>query len=242
MNSCEICFSGGAALPLAHHHILQGMVYGIIERGGDSAFLHDEGYRSGNGRNFKLFCFSSLRGRKTVANGRINFEYRIYLDVRGVSDEFCSAFERGLEQCGNVKLGGCMLTVASWRNTDPPAFTSSMDIQMLSPLTVYATAEKKTFYFTPLEDHFQTAINQNFRNKYKAYYGAEPEGGIRLTPMRVGAHDKYVTRYKNTMITAWRGIYRLEGVPEHLRFLYYAGLGGKNSEGFGLWEPVDLTY
>ncbi|MBC7189418.1 hypothetical protein H5U35_04285, partial [Candidatus Aerophobetes bacterium] len=43
-----------------------------------------------------------------------------------------------------------------------------------------------------------------------------------------------------TLIKGWMGTYRLEGNPELIKFSYDAGLGAKNSQGFGMYEVVNL--
>ena len=48
--------------------------------------------------------------------------------------------------------------------------------------------------------------------------------------------DKYFTKYKNFFIEAWYGLYLLEGNADYLSFLYDAGLGSKNAQGFGMFE------
>ncbi|MDR3259718.1 MAG: CRISPR-associated endoribonuclease Cas6 [Fusobacteriaceae bacterium] len=241
MNAYEICLSGGASIPLANHHMLQAMIYNIITHNGDDiSFFHDTGYKTENGRKFKLFCFSSLRGKKIIADRKIIFEDKIYLDVRSISDDFCTYFEKGLEGNSTVTLGEQELSIKTLRKVQSPVLKASVVVQMLSPITVYASTDSESYYFSPIENDFSIAVNNNFQNKYKAYYGYAPDGNIHLSSLQVLTKDKYVTHFKNTMITAWRGVYLLKGSPEHIQFLYYTGLGGKNSAGFGLWSPVEL--
>ena len=47
--------------------------------------------------------------------------------------------------------------------------------------------------------------------------------------------DKVVTRYKDTWLTGWTGRYALSSAPETLTFLYNAGLGQRNTAGFGIF-------
>jgi len=42
--------------------------------------------------------------------------------------------------------------------------------------------------------------------------------------------------YKGFIIKGWMGKFRLRGNPELIKFSYEAGLGAKNSQGFGMWE------
>jgi len=48
-----------------------------------------------------------------------------------------------------------------------------------------------------------------------------------------------VTVFKGTRITAWNGIYEIVCPPDYLKFLYDAGIGAKNSQGFGMFESVE---
>ena len=51
--------------------------------------------------------------------------------------------------------------------------------------------------------------------------------------------DKYVTKYNDFYITGWQGIYELSGKREYLEFLYYVGIGERNSQGFGMFEIIE---
>jgi CRISPR-associated endoribonuclease Cas6 len=51
---------------------------------------------------------------------------------------------------------------------------------------------------------------------------------------------KRLERYKGTWIEGWVGRFLLEGPSELLRLALEAGLGAKNSQGFGYVVEVDL--
>jgi len=55
----------------------------------------------------------------------------------------------------------------------------------------------------------------------------------------VREQDLKVIRYKGTIIKGWMGKYRLTGKPELLTVALDAGLGAKNSQGFGCCEVVE---
>jgi CRISPR-associated endoribonuclease Cas6 len=90
-------------------------------------------------------------------------------------------------------------------------------------------------------------MNNNFTRKYHAFTGHQPESTISILARAVGIQDKYVTRYKKVpvaggkdiYIIGWRGEYELRGYPEYLDFLYYCGLGARNSDGFGMFEMLN---
>jgi CRISPR-associated endoribonuclease Cas6 len=63
--------------------------------------------------------------------------------------------------------------------------------------------------------------------------------GFTFTPVEVQERDFKVVRYKGTIIKGWMGKYRLTGEPRFLEIALSAGLGSKNSQGFGCCELVE---
>ena len=234
-------------MELLYHHEVQSLLY-TLQRGGDGegAQYHNEGFHNkgfhdeGLGtRQYKLFTFSTLRGRNMIANKRIIFNEVIYLDVRSVRGCLCDQLELALKENPAVELCGQALTVKSIKTTELIITEDKLNIRMLSPLEVHTTGESKySYYFTPLDKDFNEHINANFQRKWAAYTGNRPVSDITLTAVNVGARDKYVTTYKSTHINAWRGEYLLTGNPEYLNFLYYCGLGARNASGFGMFEVI----
>ncbi|MDN5332516.1 MAG: CRISPR-associated endoribonuclease Cas6 [Tepidanaerobacteraceae bacterium] len=45
--------------------------------------------------------------------------------------------------------------------------------------------------------------------------------------------------YKDVIIKGWMGVYILKGDPVLLKIAYDAGLGSKNSQGFGCFEILE---
>ena len=236
MKNISITFSAPAlSIPINYHHEVQSLIYRLLSSE-NGINWHDCGAAYGS-RQYKLFTFSSLRGHKKIAEGRINFERLVYLDVRSVREDFCDALLKALKQNPPLILCGQPLAIESLKTGGALITADDLQIKMLSPLTLHQTDEAGvTYYYTPLDVEFAGQINENFRRKYIAFSEEEPSGGIKIIPSRVSARDKYVTTYKGIHITAWRGEYQLLGRPEYLNFLYYCGVGARNSEGFGMFE------
>ena len=88
---------------------------------------------------------------------------------------------------------------------------------------------------SPEDRYFPALLNENFRRKYCAAFGREPDTDIQIG--RVARPRKYVTQYRREIyITAWYGEFSLRGAPEALDFLYQTGLGSRNSQGFGMFD------
>jgi CRISPR-associated endoribonuclease Cas6 len=122
--------------------------------------------------------------------------------------------------------------------TDKTVEEEEILIRMNSPICAYQTDSLtgRTYFCHPEDDTFEELINVNFRHKYEACYGVKPAGEIGIIPVHLGSRDKYVTKYKNFYITAWKGDYLLVGERKYLDFLYQTGVGSKNSQGFGMFD------
>lgn len=245
MKSISLAFDASTLnIPFSYHHQVQGLIYGLLD-GGGGGLMHDQSIDSGK-RQYKLFTFSSLRGGKVSQDRKaLLFDRSVFLDVRSVRSEFCDALLDGLDKSKSFYLFGQHLNLRSVEVKEAPIKQSELRIKMLSPLTVHRTNENHfTHYFSPLDPDFGEEIHRNFARKYHAFTGEMPTSGITITASAVSSKDKYVTLYKKAdstggkdiYITGWRGEYELKGRPDYLTFLYYCGLGARNSDGFGMFE------
>lgn len=203
-----------------------------------SAFLHDHGYVEEN-RPFRLFVYSLLEGKYEVKPPHIIFSENITFELRSPMNAFCDIFylslmhrERFFLNKQEIFLTGCVATKRSISE-------DNVTVRTLSPICMNRTVDGKTVYLSPDDGNFSEYLNNNFLRKYRAATDSDPTGGISVEPVSVGDKDKYVTKFDNRIyVTAWKGIYRILGSPENLNFLYDCGLGGKNSQGFGMVEQA----
>ena len=230
------------SLPLSYHHIIQGIIYRLASSDPAlSSQLHNDGNTFEN-RAYKLFCFSSLHGKSRVESGRIVFFEELHFEVRSVNRHLIEVLEKSINDNG-ITFGERNVKAEYVKKSERVIREREIDIVMISPVTVHRTdpATKNRVFYNPLDREFAELINDNFRRKYEAYAGIPPKDSIRIETMAVSARDKYVTKFKSRYITAWRGIYSLKGEPGLLTFLYDTGIGSNNSQGFGMFELVDLN-
>lgn len=231
------------SLPLGHHAALQGLIYHLLGQSPEYAdFLHDIGYKDG-AHSFKLFVFSTLKGRHTIEEGRIVYYDRIDLEIRSPKSEFCKILMESLQENPSAELMHQPIELmecafSKYRITD-----EKIDIRMLSPLTLsttyYEGEKKKTLYLSPNDDAFTDALLHNTVSKYKAAFYADLPGSLTLDILSLTDRDRYTTKFNNRIyITGWNGSYRLSGDPDVLTFLYDAGLGSRNSQGFGMFGMI----
>lgn len=231
-------------LPISNHSTLQGFIYRILSYApGYSAFLHEMGYGE-DPRDFKLFVFGRIEGKYRVHLPEITYYDQIAIEVRSPMRAFCDVFYHGVMEMEQYELNHQQMNLLGCVSCKRVVSSPHCLVKMLSPVTLSRTVyaedgRKKTIYIPPEAEEFGALINQNYRRKYTAAAGVEPEDDITLIPWRVSERDKYVTKFGGRIyITGWNGIYELRGTPEALTFLYDAGLGARNSQGFGLFEPT----
>lgn len=230
---------GEIILPVHYNYLLQAAIYRQITRPVLREFLHEKGFALGQ-RRFKLFTFSRLMGRLRLdrAAGKIIFKPPFDLVVCSPIPFVLEEIGNGLLREGNMRLGDSLLEVRAVKVEDVVVRSSPILVRMLSPVVVYSTLEtggkRYTYYYSPFEPRFKELILTNLSKKYLLIFGRPGDGeGFDISPVRVRPSDLKIMEYKGTVIKGWMGTYRLAGDPQLLEVALDAGLGGKNSQGFG---------
>lgn len=230
-------------VPVNYNHLVQAIIYDSISSK-LARKLHDRGFSIGK-RKFRLFTFSRILGDYTLdkENDCIVFTPPFGLVVNSVMNEFIEELAVELLRKKFVRIASHRVSLASAEVADTTIDRDKIRIRMLSPVTIYSTlshpdGRKKTYYYSPYETEFRQLISENVVKKFRAYFSRAPQGSISLTPLKVNPSNQKIVLYKGTIIKGWTGIYELSGDPELMKMAYDAGLGGKNSQGFGCFEVV----
>ncbi|MEM3448481.1 MAG: CRISPR-associated endoribonuclease Cas6 [Nitrososphaerota archaeon] len=226
-------------LPLHYNHLVQGWIYKSVSKR-LSRFLHDSGFIIGK-RQFKLFVFSRLLGRFKILGEFIYFNGPVWLYIGSPLDRFMQDFANGLFRSGTLQLGTESLRIKEIAILDEPNFDKENYIRMLSPVTTYSTlltpdGRRKTYYYSPMEKEFRDLLNRNALKKYQLLYGRALKGPLQVEPIRV---KESIVMYKDTVVRGWTGCFKLDGPKTLIKTVYDAGLGSKNSEGFGMFEVIE---
>ncbi|NLX87354.1 MAG: CRISPR-associated endoribonuclease Cas6 [Clostridiales bacterium] len=233
---------GAFEIPLHYNHILQGVIYSAVEPR-LAAFLHDRGFIS-NGRSFKLFTFSRLNGRFEInkEKGSIRFLDEISMTISSPVSEFCNSVANGMLTKRWLDFGGNRVEAKNMIVRQHMVDKQQVRIKSLSPIVVYSTllrpdGRKYTCYFQPGEPDYNRLISGNLRKKYEAYYNEEaPAEDVKVE--KLGQLNMHVMNYKKTVIKGYSGKLLLTGPSGLLQMAIDAGLGSKNSQGFGCVEVV----
>ena len=234
MNALKITLAADnpVSLPLAYNYMVQGALYADWKE--FWPHLHDTGYMDGD-HHFRLFTFGPLTGNSSVKDKTITFRNLIHLEVRSPVAELIEKLADALIERGTMRIGRYDLPVVSLEAADALLFRSDATIEMLSPVTVHETlSDGHTRYFAPTEDRFPLLLAQNAASKLRAAGLPYPSHfGCGLIS---GTLKKCVTRFKGVYVTGYTGRFRLETDSRSMAFLYYTGLGTRNSQGFGMFS------
>ncbi|MBQ3265279.1 MAG: CRISPR-associated endoribonuclease Cas6 [Ruminococcus sp.] len=220
-------------LSYAHFKTLQGLAYSLI--GHDQALaseIHDRSYP--DQKAFKFFCFTDIIGRYQNNGEKLIYKNTITWELRSVDDRVINAVEQYVLENPTVKIGKQLCKIISYEMREKHFCTDTLTAGMNTPIVVYHT-EVSGFvrYYHPFEQAFFDAVIKNIKNKYEMFYEKPLPGDVIFISKNPSDRDKCITHYEKTIITAWYGEYQITASPEVLDFIWYTGLGGKNSMGFG---------
>lgn len=225
------------SFPPYYNHQVQSAVYRALGQDGDfSSFIHNEGFAEGTNR-FKLFTFGPLLGHYTIDGGKIRFDGNLSLEIRSPHELFIETLKASFLKSGQIKLFDETPEIRMIEITDKHIACPSINLITVSPIAARLHPfGGKPVYCAPDSLDFARVVAANAMSKFKSFYGEYPASKIEIVPN--GGIKKVVTRYKDSWITAYSGRFLLSGSEKSLEFLYNAGLGCKNSQGFGMFDVL----
>ncbi len=226
---------------------IQALIYNLFNKV-NANWLHNEGYKYEN-RQFRLFTFSSIleRGEYNKATGTFIFPNKISLYISSPVNWILEEIAENLLKSNEVQLGNNFLIINSIEILKPIDFTENEMVYTITPIEIHSTLKKDdgkkiTYYYSPFETEYNELINKNLIKKWQALYKKECPFSISIKPLFEGnKYEKIIyfgTGENKTLIKGWKGKFNIEGNPEFLQFAYDAGLGSRNSQGFGMIEKV----
>lgn len=226
-------------LPLYYNYYLQSFLYANISPE-LASFLHDKGFKYEK-RSFKMFTFSKLIGRYEIKNGMITFTTPVKFIISSPLDRFVSELANTMLSSSKLKLCGEDINIEEMEVLGKPEIKSRMEIRMITPLVAYSTlitpeGRKKTYYYNPLEPEFAELIDRNLRKKYEAFYGKKPRA--RKTSIKPIVFNERILKYRDNVIKGYTGKFIIDGNRKLIELAYDCGLGSKNSQGFGMFDPL----
>jgi len=118
-----------------------------------------------------------------------------------------------------------------------PAFAASLIFRTISPMVVSTfnpELSRHPIYLEPDQPEFVIALERNLVAKWEAFHNKKWEG--EQPGIRVWEPQKKLISVFDINVKAWHLKVQMWGPEELIRFAYDAGLGAKNSQGFGMLE------
>jgi len=235
----------GTRLPINYQEWLTAAVYGLLAASdeGYARFLHDDGYADEDGRCFKLFTFSWLRGtRRTVDGDILRFapgplEWLIASPV----EPFLTNLATGLLAAGALRVGPATIPITQIEVLSTPPLTEKAAFTCLSPIVAALPQPGgRTRYLRPADgDAFSEAVARNLRRKHRLLHGKPPADdrfALTFDPAyvaRTGGGTKLIT-FKGIHLVGAFCPFTVSGSVDLMRVGYETGFGEKNAAGFGM--------
>lgn len=222
-------------LPLAHKHVLQGVIYNMLPKEKEGKFYHDQGYQIGD-KKYKMFTFSSLFGHYTIDRQQkmIIFDGRLQFYISALDENFLQMIYHNLEMNRFLSIYGQNVQVAGVDIEELKYFKGERDliIQTLSPVTAYITEGNYTTYYKPNDELFEILVINNLKHKCEAYH--YPIEQIQFHIKNVYYQKKTMDKFKNCFYEAYLTKMEVHTNYDTLALIYNTGLSNKNSCGFGM--------
>ncbi len=229
-------------LPKGYFGYIQGLIYNLLEKA-DAKWLHEEGFKYEK-RKFKLFVFSEINERGIIKNGKFFFPEKITFSIASPVDWILEQVAKNVILGSEVKLGGNILSLSEIRVLPRIKVKSNeITVKTLSPIEVHSTllkedGAKKTYYYNPRENEFSDLIESNLKRKWEILNKRECPYSVEIFPLMANGLKERTILLKGTVIKGWKGRFILKGDKELLSLAFEAGLGTRNSLGFGFIEEV----
>lgn len=249
----------GRSLPLNYQYEMSAAIYKTLSSCSEdfASWLHNNGFKTDEGKQFKLFTFSRFNipsfrilrqsNQLELLSDQVFWQIS-FLPENSTQTFIGGVFENRVFEIGN-KDSRVEFEVESIEVVPPPSFQESMVYNTLSPIFVSCTDENGRDHYPKDSHEFKTSewvrevLLSNLVDKYSAFYGEEFQGEkylnfITLTEPK----SKLVTLKSGTDAqTHLRGFeckIVVSTPPELQRLAYDSGLGALNSQGFGCLEVI----
>lgn len=235
-------------LPLQHNHLVQAVILKHLDNEEFQKFIHDEGYQYEK-RNYKMYSFSRLFGKFKLdkINKQISYDKEVRLTVSSIDERLPQYFLNATFSKEGIRLGRNNVSIKEV-GIENDVLDSPLKVYTKSPITIHstltdATGKKKTYYYSPHEEEFNSMIKDNLIRKFVAMYGKEPENDeFKIEILNPKKLKERVLVYKGFIIKGWDGEFIIRGSKELINFAYNVGLGARNSQGFGCIQRKEGKY
>ena len=239
----------GNLLPISYQYELSAWIYGVIAKSDSiyAAWLHNNGFVN-DYKRFKMFSYSNLFPQCKVIDDRMVIQSdTMFLYLSFLPERSTEEFVKGIFSDNTFSLGDKKSKVQfQVENIEVLSLPSLKDceFQTLSPVVVSMKRDDGSIeYVSPEREGYGKMLINNLKEKYRAFYGEAYCGSEDFDfDLLSSAKSRLITIKANTPeMTKVRGFhyyFRLQAEEVLMQLMYEAGLGEKNSTGFGMIEKT----
>lgn len=240
-------------IPINYQYELSSFIYKTIANGDQNYanWLHHNGFNI-EGKQFRLFTFSNFNIPKFTIH-KLNTQIIIHsdsisFDISFLPERSTEEFVKGIFANQDFSIGDMKsLAEFSIRNIEllsQPDFTKPLVGRSISPICITNRIEKdKLDYISPDDNIASDLLKNNLLNKYLAFYGKEYHEDLFFVWKATHPKSKLITiksgTPQQTKIRGFNCNFSLFSVPEMMKIAYHAGIGEKNSMGFGMIGGIE---
>lgn len=243
--------SGNSLLPLNYQHFLSAFIYKALARSAPefAAWLHQQGFEKA-GKHYKLFTFGKIEPQRYHIDPQ-----RKIMQLQSDQSELVLSFwlseamqhfVSGLFQDQSFYIGdqiiGTNFRVAQIQVLPRPAFQSTMRWQLRSPACISYQQENQRHaqYLPPEHPEYTRLLQQHLMRKVASMHDDLPddlsEAAFHFQPFGK-SRSKLIHIKQGIQVRGYEYSCELTAHPLLQEAAYFAGLGEKNAQGFGLIIP-----
>ncbi|BCU70078.1 CRISPR-associated endoribonuclease Cas6 [Stygiolobus caldivivus] len=219
-------------IPVHYNYYLQSFFYKSFP-GKVRKDIHDSGVRLGP-RKFKMFTFSRVYGDFERRGDRLYYKDYVYFAFSSALSKLVKYVYERVNAEPQFNIGKAKLEVdkMAMREFDKE-LAKRGSFYTLSPVVVTKKTGDTSNYYFPHQLEYTYLLQMNAKRKVLALTGKALKTDIEV---RFDNWKRAVVRYKGTRVEGARGKLKVRGPLTALKVVYEAGLGVKNSQGFGMLE------
>ncbi len=244
----------GRLLPLNYQYEMSAAIYKILSSANEdfASWLHENGFQTCEGKQFKLFTFSRLnvperRILKQSNQMELKSEY-VQWQISFLPENSTEKFIEGIFQDRTFEIGNreakVQFEVANIEILPPPEFQETMVYNTLSPVSVsFRDGNDRDCYPRNAQEFAEAEwvrerLLVNLLDKYSAFYGEDFCGEQFLDFRALSEPKSSLVSLKagtsaETKVRGFMCRFALTAPAELQKTAYEAGLGEQNSQGFG---------
>ena len=240
----------GNLLPLNYQYEQSAAIYKILHSA-DEAFahwLHENGYQSATGKNFKLFTFSRFKIDKRLVLAK---EQRIQIlsdtvewQLSFLPEKSTQSFVEGLFRRQTFEIGdkksAVQFVVRSVEVLPSPCYSEEMAFAALSPLCIKFRNDRGGIdYLSPTDVRAKYLLVKGLLDRYRAAYQKSLPCAIEDCKFEVLNEPKSVLvtikagTSQQTRVRGYMVQFKLKAPAALLQLMYESGAGNLCAQGFG---------